>query len=235
MVVTRLSAPLSLLLALSACNPEEATETTRKMAEDAADASKKMADVTVEGTRDVVDGTKQAVDSVTEEANRQKDEATALYRRITDTGELSKSASAWLEAQAGQGEMMEQVIVKGTQIAPVALEVGTALNGAVESDTAIEPIYQKIGPASDPAAVDAAIEKMPRVEVIDGVTVGFRHLDTLETDRSIKERAYLVTWRRDDHLVGFVYRSTRTIDLEKLVAETPRLVALTRTALQDGD
>jgi hypothetical protein len=37
-------------------------------------------------------------------------------------------------------------------------------------------------------------------------------------------------WRQGDHLVGFVYRSRREIDIEKMVAEAPRLVKLVQTA-----
>jgi hypothetical protein len=215
------------LVTILACDPSETVETTKRTAEDVTDASRRAADATVEGTRQTIDGTKRAVDSVTEQANR----AAALYEKLTDTGELSQSANAWLEARAKeQGGTMEQIIVKGTQVAPVALEVGRVLNRAVETDTAIEPIYQKVD--GEGADLDAAIGSMPRVEVIEGLTVGIRQLDTLDTQTSVKERAYLVTWRQDDHLVGFVYRSTRTIDVDRLVTELPPLVRATRAALK---
>ena len=215
-----------LVLLLIGCDAEQTVESTKRAAEDVTDASRRAADATVEGTRQTIDGTRRAMDSVTEQANR----ATALYERLTDTGELSKSASTWIESRAKeQGGTMEQIIVKGTQVAPVALDVGRVLNRAIETDTAIEPIYQRI---SDGPSVDQAIGDMPRVEVIEGLTVGIRQLDTLDTEQAVKERAYLVTWRQDDHLVGFVYRSTRTIDIDRLVNELPPLVRATRTVLQ---
>jgi hypothetical protein len=71
---------------------------------------------------------------------------------------------------------------------------------------------------------------MPRVEVIDGVTVGFRKLDAIENLKLHKERAFLVMWRRDHHLVGFLYRSTRTIDIEVVIKETPRLMGMLHRA-----
>lgn len=219
------------LLVGVACNTDQATEAAKKTA----DASKKAADAAIESTQEVIDDGKKTAKELGDEATARKQKIEALYAKVTDTGELSDSATRWIEAQAKeqaekQGGTIETVIVTGTQVAPVALEVSKVLNDAVQTDTAIEPIYQKI--EGDTETVDAAIENMPRVEVVDGVTVGFRQLDTLDTDKAVKERAYLVTWRREDHLVGFVYRSTRTIDLDKLVAETPRLMKLTRAALE---
>ncbi len=67
--------------------------------------------------------------------------------------------------------------------------------------------------------------------MIEGLTVGFQQLDSQSTDELVKERGYLVTWREGDHLIGFVYRSKRTIDVERLVADMPKLLALTKTAL----
>ena len=81
--------------------------------------------------------------------------------------------------------------------------------------------------------VDKAIGDMPRVEVVDGVTVGFRQMDQVDTSTRVKERGYLVMWRHENHLVGFVYRSTRTINVDQLVAETPRLIELTQRTLTD--
>ena len=95
----------------------------------------------------------------------------------------------------------------------------------------LEPVYQPIGaPGDDPetgnAKADAAIKDMGRVEVVDGVSVGFKDLTSTSTRERVSERGYLVLWRKDDHLVGFVYRSRKTIDLEKLVAEAPKLLGL---------
>jgi hypothetical protein len=224
---------LSFAMIFTGCDTEETVENTKRMAEDVSDASRRAADATVNGTKDTIDGTRRAVDTATERANAKVEQASALYDRITDTGQLSQSATGWIEARAReQGGTMEQIIVKGTQVAPVALQIGGVLNQAVTRDTAIEPIYQKVDDDAATRELDAAIGDMPRVEVIDGLTIGIRQLDTLQTNQSSKERAYLVTWRQDDHLVGFIYRSTRTIDIERLLVELPPLVRATRTVLR---
>jgi hypothetical protein len=221
------------MLALGACDTQQTVENSKQMAEDVSDASRKVADATVDGTKQTIDGTRRAVDDVTALADGKAERAASMYAAVTDTGQLSQSATGWIEARAReQGGTLEQIIVKGAQVAPVALEVGRVLNQAVERDTAIEPIYQKIDDTAASADLDAAIGDMPRVEVIDGLTVGIRRLDTLKTNETSKERAYLVTWRQADHLVGFLYRSTRTIDIDKLVSDLPPLVRATRAVLQ---
>ena len=150
-------------------------------------------------------------------------------------GELSESARGWLRAGAAASSAgIEAVLEKGEQVVPVAQEIGRSVGKAVDVDTAIEPIYQELsGGEGDPrrAAVDAAIQAMPRVEVIDGLQVGFKQVSSLDAGRQSSESAYLVTWRQGDRLVGFVYRSRRSLDLQELVAAAPRLVGLVRSAL----
>lgn len=160
-----------------------------------------------------------------------------LFGLKTD-GALSDTASSWLKSQIpkdGQPSegSMEGIVLRGVQIAPVAIEALQVLNEAVDEETAVEPIYQKIEPPNSAPKVDAAIENMPRVEIIDGVTVGFRQLDGMDTSKITKERAYLVTWRKEDRVIGFVYRTKRTIDLELLVKETPRLMKLMTQAARE--
>jgi hypothetical protein len=166
-------------------------------------------------------------------------DATALMAKkawagITDTGELSGNAAAWLKERAEvDGATAEKVIAKGVQVAPVALEIALVVNAAVDDDTAIEPIYQKIEGEQNEAEVDTAIASMARVEVIDGVKVGYSQLSQIDASKKVDEQAYLVTWRRDDRLIGLVYRSKRTIDLDMIVKETPRLMEMTKKALAD--
>ncbi len=157
------------------------------------------------------------------------DSATSAWADIPDTGELSVTARGWLAGATDSGNI-EAVIREGTQIAPVAVEIGESLSDAVDSETAIEPIYQKVEPG-EAEEVDAAISDMPRTEVVDGLKIGFKRIDETTNTHQLKERGYLVTWRDEDRLYGFVYRSKRTIDLEKLVAEVPRLLRLTRVAV----
>ena len=98
-----------------------------------------------------------------------------------------------------------------------------------QSRRVIEPIYEKTDAAGQ-AAADKAIGGMPRVEVIDGVKIGFRQLDKSDAASSVSERGFLVLWRRDDRLIGFVYRTRRAIDIERLVAEVPKLIAVVNAA-----
>ncbi len=192
-----------------------------EIADSAVDASKKAAGELAESAVDV---SKQAVDAT-------KSGAKSLYADVRTDGELSESAKAWLKSQASDGSKIETVLVKGVQLAPVAVEATKVLAGATDTETSVEPIFQEVD--GDATKTDAAIKGMPRVEVIDGLTVGFKQMDSLDASTKVEQRGYLVMWRHEDHLVGFVYRSTRTIDIDKLVAEAPRLVKLTQKALED--
>jgi len=197
-----------------------------KLGKDAADASKKAAS---DATDKAVDASKKAAGDAVDAS---KKAAENLFEDLTNDGELSQTTKAWIAEQATKAGSadIESIIQTGVQLTPVALEASKLLADAVDSERAIEPIFQKID--DDPAKVDKAIGDMPRVEAIDGVTVGFKQMDSLDADQSVKERGYLVMWRHDEHLVGFVYRSKRTIDLQALIAETPRLIALTQQALK---
>jgi len=149
---------------------------------------------------------------------------------LTDSGALSQGANEWLSKQTSNDAALAAV-QKGVQLAPVAIEAAKVLNQAVDDETAIEPIFQKVDPEKQ-KEIDDAIGSMPKVEVINGVKVGFRKLDAVETSKLTKEQAAVVLWRKDDHVIGFVYRTKRTIDLEVLAKEAPRLITLTETALE---
>lgn len=169
-----------------------------------------------------------AIQTATAVASELQGSAQKMFAGLTADGKLSDTARA-LVADAGKSSAgIEKTIAAGAQIAPAAWEIAKAINGAVDDQTVIEPIVQK---ADDPAGIDKAIGGMPRVEVIDGVSVGFRQLDQLDVQRSVKERGFLVLWRRDDKLVGFVYRSRREIDLDALVKLAPKLIALFNSKL----
>ncbi|MBK8241562.1 MAG: hypothetical protein IPK74_39125 [Deltaproteobacteria bacterium] len=195
------------------------------------DAAKQTAAQVADDASKQVDAAKQAVDGAGKSAADAMDRSKRAWAGLTDTGQLSKDALAWLGAQA-EGTDMGSVVAKGVQVAPVALEIGVTINQAVDSETVVEPIYQPLD-GRDPEAVDRAIAGMPRVEVVDGVKIGFSQLNRVDAGTSIDERAYLVTWRRETHLVGFVYRTKRTVDLEMLIRESPRLFRLTRDAIAD--
>lgn len=156
---------------------------------------------------------------------------------LVRSGQLSDVSRDWLRRGAEASRVgIEALLQRGEQAAPVALEIGHALVGAIDSDTRIEPIYQEVSGASPELAArraeaDGLISTMPRVEVIDGLQVGFKDLSSLDLGRQISEQAYLVVWRQDDRLIGFIYRSRRSIDLVTLVGLAPRLVGLVRSAL----
>ncbi len=161
------------------------------------------------------------------------DWAGELYR----TGQLSETARSWL-AQGAEASRsgIEAVLQRGQQAAPVAMEIGAALASAVDSDTMFEPIYQEVRGDSPELALrrseaDAAISGMTRVEVIDGLQVGFKELASIDLGHRVTESAYLVVWRQDDRLVGFVYRSRRDVALAQLVSVAPRLIGLARSVL----
>lgn len=163
--------------------------------------------------------------------------AGAWAGELVRSGQLSDTARGWLRsgAEASRGGI-EALLERGEQAVPAALEIGRALGSAIDSDTMFEPIYQEVSGASPQLAArraeaDEVIRGMPRVEVIDGLQVGFKDLSSLDAGRRVSEQAYLVVWRQDDHLIGFIYRSRRTVELGQLVALAPRLVGLVRSAL----
>jgi len=244
----RTTALLVSALALTACETERQEVEKKaaaigKQASDAADATKKLAgDASqagkdaLETTKDAIDTTKRTTDKVVASGKEAADKGKALYDSaaqawadIPGTGELSETAKGWL-ASATDDATIEAVVREGTQIAPVAIEISKSVSSAIDSDTAIEPIYQKIE-AGKAEEVDAAISDMPRTEVVDGLKIGFKQLDETTNDHMVKERGYLVTWRDGDHLYGFVYHSKRTIDVDKLVEDAPRLLKLARAAV----
>ncbi|MFO0548480.1 MAG: hypothetical protein U0271_08845 [Polyangiaceae bacterium] len=148
---------------------------------------------------------------------------------VSDTGALSKSAVTWLGEKATDGSP-EAAVKAGVQVLPVAAEAARVMNDVVDDETVVEPIVQKVEPGKEPE-LDKSVTSMPKLEVIDGLTVGFKRLDAIENAKIEKERAYLVLWRRETYLLGFLYRSKRTIDLEALVKATPKLMGLVHSQL----
>lgn len=226
-------AALSLLLILVGCDSAESAKNkavdAADKAADAADKTEKFAKDAAKTTKDAVDTSKHALKVGADTAKTTADKAKKLWGDVPYSGELSATASKWL-ADATDDSSIAKMISTGKQVAPVALEIGTTLTKALDSDSMVEPIFQDIEDGNA-AEVDKAIGDMPHTEVIDGLTVGFKQMDETSNDKVVKERGYLVTWREGDHLVGFVYRSKRTLDVKMLVAETPRLIALTKTVL----
>ena len=189
-----------------------------------------MAEKTRAGAADMVAA---AGERGAEAAGAAADWAGELYR----SGQLTDTARTWLKQGAAASQAgIEAVLQRGEQAVPVATEIGKALASAVDSDTMIEPIYQEVSGASPElvlgrAEADAAISGMTRVEVIDGLQVGFKELSSLDLGHRVSESAYLVVWRQGDRLVGFVYRSRRDVAIGQLVSAAPRLIGLVRSVL----
>lgn len=214
-----------LIAAAVACDPQ-------KEAADLASAATAKADGLASAAKDHA---RTVASQAASAAKGEVDEGISKVKKeifgLTDSGALSEAASSWIAKQAEGGDPALNYVQKGAQLAPVAIEAAKVLNSAVDDETAIEPIYQKVEPGKE-KEVDDAIGKMPKVEVVDGVKVGFKKLDGIETTKMTKEQAAIVLWRKDDHLIGFVYRTKRTIDLEVLAKEAPRLVLMTQTAFE---
>jgi hypothetical protein len=124
-------------------------------------------------------------------------------------------------------------VARGKQITHATVEVGKVLVRAVDLDVDIEPIYQDAGDEKAQADLDSAIKSMLTLEIIEGVTVGFERIKTLEKMKYKTGSGYLVLWRRGDKLIGFVWKSKRDVDLALLLGEAPRLMGLIHTAI-DG-
>ncbi len=210
---------------LTACGAEDAA---REVASDAAARARSEAQGVKSAAEkkagELGDAAKSAAPGVAAEAKRK------LFG-LGDGADLSAPLKAWLEASAKDAGSAEGLVAKSARTAPVLLEAATVLNGAVDDETVIEPIYAPIEPAAS-GDVDKTIGGMPSIEVIDGVRVGFKKLDSMSTEQIVKEQAVLVLWRRDDHLVGFVIRKKRTIEVATIIGEAPRLMKLMESAVK---
>lgn len=223
--MTRFSAPsfFAASLLLVGC------ETTRESVSQTADAAAKQGEAAI----DLAKHAGHQAEALTKETEKA---ATKALDDVSEGGLLSATTKEWLAAGAdAAGRSIEAVVGAGAQLAPVALQIAKALDEAVDREITIEPIFQSLDDGQARARTDTAIGEMPRIEVIDGLQVGFKRVSELDVHKHRTENAYLVVWRKDEHLVGFVYRSRREIDLEKLVADAPRLVRLVLAALESND
>lgn len=215
----------SLCLVGSACGGEaigakvdEATKQAKAAADqaviDAEAAAKKAAS-------DAATSTKSAFEAQSKRARDWVDKA-------SENADMSQEA---LEALKSAGSGVASLFESTTQMAPAAIEIGRVLYDAYDKDIDFDPIWRKVDTPEAQAALDATIGEMPRVEMIDGLKVGFKDLSSRDISRSVTESAYLVLWRQEDHVMGFVYRSRTTVDIEALIGEAPRLIVLARGAV----
>jgi hypothetical protein len=147
--------------------------------------------------------------------------------------ELARASESWLAEQAKSAKpgSIESWVGKGAKALTVAGDLSSAIQDVVERETVVEPIIVDV-PEGEAPKVDAAIEEMPRVEVVDGVQVGFRAIDRLSTEAKSSERAYVVMWRKGDRLYGFFYRSKQTIHVDRVVEHAPKLMAAIEKAAE---
>ena len=176
--------------------------------------AKNVASAATSQVRDLTDATRAEWDA----RLKQGGEAAARY--------VDERLKGWA-AESEEGSI-ERRLAEGASSAPMVAQIAAASAKAVDSETTILPVYRRIdAPQED---IDQAIGDMPRTEVIDGVTVGFKQLSSLDAEKHLTEKGYLVLWRKDEHLVGFVYRSRKEIDLGALVEQAPAIVRAVRGA-----
>lgn len=220
------------VLPLLACEPEAAKEKAKEVGEAAKEKAKEVG----EQAKEVGEQAKEAGAKAKERAGELADDAVDKGRELVAEGkekwaerrgELSADAKGILaKGAASSGDGVEALLHNGHQVAPVALEVAKTLHGAVRNDVDVEPIIQNLDDADAQAELDRRIADMPRVETIEGVDVGFKEVTQWDTAGRETQSAYLILWRRDKRLYGLVYRSNHRIDIDKLVAEAPRLIKL---------
>jgi hypothetical protein len=187
-------------LALLACGADAAKDKAKELGEQAKDKAGELAD-------DAVDKGKE------------------LWAERN--GQLSAGAKSILDKGASaSGEGVEALLTKGEQLAPVAFDVAKTLHSAIDAEVDVEPIVQKLDDEQAQAELDQRIRDMPRVETIEGLDVGFKDVTQWDSGGRENQSAYLILWRSDDRLLGLVYRSRKRINIDKMVAEAPRLIAM---------
>lgn len=140
---------------------------------------------------------------------------------------VDEKLKGWAEG-ADEGSV-ERRLAEGASSAEMIAKIASAVAGVVDSETTILPVYRHTDASRQD--IDRAIGDMPRTEVVDGVTVGFKQLTSTDTEKHVTEKGYLVLWRHEDHLVGFVCRSRKTIDVATLVERAPAIIRAVRGAV----
>ena len=218
---------IMIALLLSGC------EAAKEQQEKASSAAQEQAENTKEGAQELAERTQEGARELTDRGKEGLGELTAKGGALVDYPEIDTGgAIAWLKRSPSLVETgVEALVVKGAAASPLVAELSSLVREAYDSDTTIMPIYQKLDDEQAQQELDEAIADMPKTEEIQGVQVGYKSLDDIDQGKSTKERSYLVLWRHDDHLVGFVYRSRREVDLDEIARRTPAILALIEAAL----
>lgn len=229
------------LMTASACSKEQAQDAVDDAKARTQEALEKGSDRAEEELSEAKDA---ATERAKEELDAAKDKATQTAKDkaqqwkedlVPDKGEIGEFALGLLD-KGTDPDTIESVVAKGKQIAPVAMDIGATLAEGYDKQVRFVPIYQTIDEQSEegaqtPSEVDELIGDMPRTETIDGLTVGFKQLKSTDAAERKDVSSYLVLWRKKDKLVGFIYHSERTLDLEHLIAQAPRLISLVEATL----
>ena len=160
------SAALALLLlgAAASCSKEELEDKAKQAGDKAKQAGDKAKQAGAEALEKAEELGEQAGEKSKALAGRAKDGVEDWWSgEAPSSGELSDRAKTLLDAALPENGV-EAALARGTQLAPVALEIGKAVHGAIDSDTKIEPIIQKVDDQGAQAELDAKIAGMPRVE-----------------------------------------------------------------------
>jgi hypothetical protein len=214
-----------LTMPLLACEPEAAKDKAKEVSEAAKEKAKEVGEQAKEAGAKAKDRAGELADEAVDKGKELVAEGKEKWAERR--GELSDAGKGILaKGAASSGDSVEALLHNGHQVAPVALEVAKTLHGAVRSDVDVEPIIQNLDDENAQQELDRRIADMPRVETIDGVDVGFKEVTQWDTAGRETQSAYLILWRRDKRLYGLIYRSNNRIDIDKLVAEAPRLIKL---------
>ncbi len=193
----------------------EAAHDVRDRARDGAEEVRDQAREHARDIRDRVGSLRDRAAALEDRAKSLTGEAAALQDRAKDLGrDAIDTIRPYAKTGAGG---IENLIVAGKTNAVAAAKLAASVAPAIADGVGFHPIYIDLGGEDEQKALDRAIGNMPRVEVIDGLTVGFR---------AFTKRQFLVVWRREARLIGFVYTSLLDVAIGHVVEQAPRLISL---------
>src|SRR5687768_18504596 len=111
------------LLGAAACDQTAQVNDAAKAAAKSAEDAAKRTTAAVDDASKAIDDAKTKAGTTIDDASKAIDDAKSATSRawagLTDTGELSKTASKWIDENASEDDI-RKVVAKGVQVAPVA-------------------------------------------------------------------------------------------------------------------